>query len=124
MAANVFPTIDATRTIVTQYPYDETDEWIIAHSEAQSGQSYTWPYTETRGRRFSVSYTTITRAELTILEDFFNLMRGPLGEFEFTDDNGVTWERTKFLSDQIEVNYPQAGQFSTKFLLQAEPQDE
>jgi hypothetical protein len=106
--------------MIAQYPYGETDEWVVAEATLDCGISTTLVQHSNLMRRFSLHYETITRAELTILEDFFNLCRGPYQEFEFTDDQGFTWEHTRFDMDRLQVKYPEVGRFSTEIQLSAQ----
>ena len=101
----VFPTI--ANGIITQYPYTERDEWVVAESSVPSGFSYTRD--QNKGnllvRRFIVSYPAIQVADKDILFAFFQERRARLGYFDFKDDQGFTWTSARFDQDIFSSNY-------------------
>lgn len=121
MPANVYPAINAAG-IITQFPYTEEDEFVIAHAELENGIAYTKPHNTTPLKKFTVSYSLIQRDEVTVIEDFFDLMRGDLGEFDFTDDAGTVWHKTRFdtKNDGLFVKYNEPGSHTMEVHLSAE----
>ena len=116
----VYPAINAAG-ITTQFPYTEIDEWLTDESTLANGFSYTRvESTPSVLRKFTVRYPLIQRAEVTVLENFFDSMRGRLGEFEFTDDNGKTWQHTRFDQDEFSVRYNEPESHSVEIKLSAE----
>ncbi len=107
----VYPTINANG-IVTQLPYTETDEWVVAESSIEAGISTTLTQHGSRLRRFVLNYPMIQRDEVTVLENFFDSMRGGLGQFDFVDDDNNSWI-CRFDMDYIEFQYEQWNHYST-----------
>jgi hypothetical protein len=111
-----FPEINSSH-VICQLPYTEIDRWVVHQVTLDCGKSYTERQHELPLREFVVRYPSITRAELTILEDFFDEMAGGTGEFEFTDSGGTMFPFTRFDQDELEIEYPQPGQISVQFKL-------
>jgi hypothetical protein len=106
--------------IISQYPYKEADEWVTAEASVPAGFSYTAPQQETVLRRWVLQYPAFTGSETTTLQTFFNSMRGRLGEFEFTDDQGTTWTHTRFDMDALVIRYIDVAHNSIEVRLSAE----
>lgn len=114
--------VDITQ-VVTQYPYTETDEFVLEVSTVPSGFSYTYPQDAKPLRRFELSYPLIQRADVTILENFFDDRRGRLGEFNFVDDKGVTWSHCRFDMDSIDITFNEPNSYSVTVKISAELND-
>lgn len=117
-----FPTIKTSGAaeIVSGYPYAETDEFPVQVEELECGKAYAvnW-YTGPQSRVFILRYTVIEDAELVILEDFFRSMRGRLGTFTFTDNEGVEWPKCRFDQDELKVDYTGVNQFNIEVRIRA-----
>lgn len=120
MAANVYPTLaisigsGAVVQVVSQYPYEEQDIYSVQQSTVAAGFSVGRPYNTTFPlKRFVLTYTQITRADLTVLENFFISMRGRLGQFTFTDDAGNLWTNCRYDMDEFDSVYTQYNQYGT-----------
>lgn len=111
-----FPEINASH-VICQLPYTEIELWVVHQVTLDCGKSYTQHQHDLPLRGFIVRYPSITRAELTILEDFFDLMAGGTGEFDFTDNAGVVCHFTRFDQDELDIEYPQPGQIAVQFKL-------
>lgn len=116
---SVYPKL-AGDAILTQYPYTETDEWVVAESSVPAGFSYTRTQHTTVLRRWVLRYPAIQRADVVILEAFWNDRRGSYNEFSFTDDQAVTWTHTRFDQDTFSVQYVGPNQYSVEIHLSAE----
>ncbi len=114
-----YPAINAAG-IITQFPYTEEDEFIGPRASLDNGFAYTMARNLLPLKRFIVNYPLIQRAEITVLENFFNSMRARLGQFQFTDDAGTTWNKTRFDQDQIDVKYNEATSYSLTIHLSAQ----
>lgn len=121
MAAPAYPVINAAG-IITQFPYTEEDEFIISHAVLENGISYTKPHNTLPLKRFTISYPLIQRAEVTVVETFFDSMRGDLGEFDYTDDAGHVWHKTRFdtRNGGLSVRYNEPNSYSMEVHLSAE----
>jgi len=116
-----YPLIGAGSNVPSQYPYTEIDEHVVSESSLDCGASFTHYENPSMMRRFVITYTTIKRSELTTIENFFDSMGGPLGEFTYTDDSGFTWGTVSFDQDRLEVTYPNPGQYALTAKLRAQP---
>lgn len=117
----VYPPINAAG-IITQFPYTEEDEFIVANATLDNGIAYTKPHNTLPLKRFTISYPLIQRAEVTVVENFFDSMRGDLGEFQFTDDAGTVWNHTRFdmRNGGLAVKYNEPNSYSMEVHLSAE----
>lgn len=113
-----YPTIHGG--VITQFPYTENDDWIVAEASVPCGFSYTRPQHTSVLKRFIVSYPAIQSADLIIIEAFWNLMRGTWDEFSFTDDAGTVWTKTRFDMATFSVQYVGPAQYSLEVHLSAE----
>ncbi len=108
-----------------QLPFTEIDEWVVAEATLDCGKSYTNPEHTDRLKRIAIEYSCLTRDELTVIEDFFNLMRGPVGEFELTvrfdDGSTITYPTCRFDQVELVVKYPEPGRFATDVKISVEP---
>ena len=106
--------------IVTQLPYTESDEFPVVTEELECGKGYAlnW-YTGPQPRVFTLRYTVMEREELTVIEDFFRLMRGRLGSFTFDDHEGVTWSDCRFDQDELRVEYTGICQYALEVKLKS-----
>lgn len=116
-----YPTIDVVQGIIAQLPYTEIDEQIVHEISIDSGFSYTSPQNASVLKKVEIVYNSITRAELTILENFWDEMKGSLGEFAFTDDAHTIWPYTRFDMPDFVVGYPEPGRFSVTVKLAMQP---
>lgn len=121
MPALAYPAINAAG-IITQFPYTEEDEFVIAHATLDNGISYTKPHNTLPLKRFTISYPLIQRDEVTVVEDFFDSVRGDLGEFDFTDDAGNVWHKTRFdmRNGGLATKYNEPNSYSMEVHLSAE----
>ena len=82
--------------ILTQLPYSETSDWATLVADVESGMRYSFP---TRGAglsgypsgplgQFAVNYSSITDAEVNVLDAFFASMNGQYGAFRFLSPMG------------------------------------
>ena len=115
-------TIGTEPAVILQHPYTEMDEWVTPTSDMECGISYTRYDNQYLSRRFQLNYPLISRAEVTVLENFFIEMRGRLGLFSFIDDQGVTWYNTRFDSDKLQVVYNGPTSYAVTVQLLAQPQ--
>jgi hypothetical protein len=117
-----FPVIKTSgdAEITTGLPYSESDEFPVVSEELECGKAYAlnW-YTGPQPRVFTRRFTTIERAELTILEDFFREMRGRLGTFDCEDNEGVVWPKCRFDQDDLRVEYVGVNQFNVEVKIRA-----
>jgi len=124
MAAS-FPEINPGH-IYFQLPFTEVVEFVVRAVTLECGITVTHAEHEDEMRRFRVRYDSIDRDELTVLEDFFEEMRGRTGEFDFPvkadgpDGEITVYPKTRFDQDELEISYPEPGRFSVdlKFLVQ------
>lgn len=119
MANPAFPFINVNN-IITQLPYTEQEEWVVAHAEMENGMSFTRAQHTTRLRRFVVNYPLIQRDEVTVLETFFNSVRGRLGYFTFKDDDGTTWNNCRFDQDDFTPKHAQVNWLSLSLKISVE----
>lgn len=115
---SVYPPINAAG-IITGYPYGEEDDFVVQQAELDAGFSYASPQNENRMMKFTLTYPVISRAEVDVVETFFNAMRGRTGDFDFTDDNGTVWVNTRFDMDQLDIVYNEPGSHSLTVKLSA-----
>lgn len=119
-----YPELSADH-LVAQLPYTEIDEWVVIEATLDCGASYTSAENIDRLRKFSIEYSCLTRAELTIIESFFDEMRGGVGEFDFTirldDRTPVTYPKCRFDQAELVVSYPEPGRFATTVKISVEP---
>lgn len=118
MAEFDFPKL--SYSVVSQLPYTETDDWVVATSDMDCGKSYTRTISPGLGRRFIINADLIQRDEVETLQRFFDFMRGRLGEFNYTDDQGLKWTRVRFDQDALDVRYVAPNHYSTEIRLLAE----
>lgn len=114
-----WPNFASVGTVYTQFPYTETDEWNVSESGVESGASYTRTNNATVLRRFTVRFSLMSRADVTTLENFFIAAGGLLGEFQFTDDEGTTWNHTRFDVDHLDFKYQEPGSHAVDVPLSA-----
>jgi hypothetical protein len=107
----VFPFIHDQ--VVTQFPWQESDLFYTAVSDVPCGKSFTRSYNERPLKAFVANFPSITKGEVQILENFFNLMRGRVGEFAFTDNAGATYT-ARFDQDEFEVNCLSANNYAVQ----------
>ncbi|SRR5258708_34940772 len=110
-----FPVIHDS--VVTQFPYVEGDFLYTAVSDVPCGKSFTRSYTAGALKTFVVNFPSITKAEVEILEDFFNAMRGRVNSFSFQDNSGAILGNCRFDQDEIEVNALSANNYSVQLKL-------
>lgn len=116
-----YPAIDVVQGIIAQLPYTEIDEQIVDEISLDCGFSYTRPQNASVLKKVEIDYNSITRPELTILENFWDEMNGALGEFTFKDDAGIVWPYTRFDMTDFVVGYPEPGRFSVTVKLAMQP---
>lgn len=114
-----FPEINAAH-IITQYPYTETDDYHVVVSELPNGIVHTRFINEDPLKSFVVRYPLIQLEEVAVLESFFISMRGRMGEFQFTDDAGNTYDHCRFDQDELSIKYNEPGSYSLEIALYVE----
>jgi hypothetical protein len=108
--ANTYPLI-SNGHVTSQYPYTEEDIFNVQQSTVDAGFSVGLPKNNTPLKRFVITYTLLTRDEVTAIENFFQNMRGRLGYFTFTDDAGNNWTNTRFDIDELDIAYDQINSY-------------
>lgn len=106
-----YPAINAAG-IITQFPYGETDEFVVDDSTLDCGISWTRAENTFPIKTFTVNYPLIQRDEVKVIEDFYASMRGTTGEFQFTDDSGFVWNHARFDMPSVQVKYNEPGSHS------------
>ena len=115
---SAYPTISGV-VIVSQFPYEEVDNQAVAHADLESGFSITRPIQSAVVKRWVLNYSLIQKDDADTLEAFYDSTRGRLGEFDFTDDQGVVWHHTRFDSE-FNLQYQGPNHYSLVIKLSAE----
>lgn len=121
LAGNPVP----TGGILTQFSWQEIDEFATSLSDMESGESYAYSYNHAYDsgnlrplRCYKLTFESIEKVELDLLEGFFNSQLGRLGIFDLYDGQGnLLAADCRFDQDSMIVKYPAAGKYSTEFYI-------
>lgn len=86
MSITYFPQLQSG--IITQRPYTTEAAFLHATNDLDCGVRYSYSYRTNPLSKFTVNCPSITDAEVTTLENFFNSMNGRYGQFAFLDPVG------------------------------------
>jgi hypothetical protein len=125
-------TISITHGVITQRPWTGTETYFTNKIDLESGTRYSYAWLPTPLRRWELNYPTITEADAVTIENFFQAMHGRMYHFYFHDPelfllarkSPFSWaapdpnyqpiSNCRFDMDQIEIQYVQPGQWTTK----------
>jgi hypothetical protein len=82
-----------------------------------SGPRFSYSYRVNPKHRWTLTYSSLTDADLGTIETFFNSMHGRYGSFEFTDTEGTTYSSCRFDQDSLDVNYIGPNQSSVQLIV-------
>lgn len=111
-----FPQINS-RGVYHQLPYTEEDQYSTVENALPSGAVFTYLQNSQAIVVVKDKYSAITKAELQTIQEFYDQMRGRLGEFSWTDNSGTTWPYTRFDMDALEFTATGPGVYSTDIQL-------
>lgn len=99
----VYPTLASGA--LTQKPYHVASQFLRATNNMPSGPRFSYSYRTDPLKAFTLTYSSITDADLATLEAFFVAMCGRYGLFEFTDVEGNVLENIRFDQDTLPITY-------------------
>ena len=83
----IFPALNANG-LYTQLPYGVSQAFLTSTEAQANGRRYASAQRTEPLRRFSVTYSQLTDAEASVLEAFFDQMKGRYGQFGWLDPAG------------------------------------
>lgn len=107
---SAFPTLASGAKV--QKPYRVDSSFLHVTNDMKCGVRFSYSRRVNPLRKFTLTYPSITDADLATLEAFFVSMRGRYGVFDYTDLDGTTYSNCRFDQDSLEVNYSGPNQSS------------
>jgi hypothetical protein len=103
--------------VITQRPYTKSRTFRNTTVVMPCGVQYSYKHRDNplHGRR--LTYSGITEAEATILEDFFRARHGRVEAFNFTDPDDGSVFRMRFDQEDLSLRYLAKDQVATEILL-------
>jgi hypothetical protein len=114
-----YPTIHGA--IITQLPYTEALEFYNSVEVMDSDEQVAFNWVADPFHVYVVRYQVLTDAELAILENFWVSMKGPLGSFTFTGEDGTPRTKCIFADETFRVQYVGVNQHTVELTILALP---